>query len=80
MRKKIAIIITKLELGGAQQTALHLAGNLDRENLDIRKTWKENLDIHCLFSLFHFYSYMISEGNLDIHYLFSFLSLPHFGF
>ena len=35
MRKKIAIIITKLELGGAQQTALHLAGNLDRVKYEV---------------------------------------------
>jgi len=35
MRKKIAIIITKLELGGAQQTALHLVGNLNREKYEV---------------------------------------------
>jgi glycosyltransferase involved in cell wall biosynthesis len=35
MEKKIAIIITKLELGGAQQTALYLAEHLDRDKYEV---------------------------------------------
>jgi glycosyltransferase involved in cell wall biosynthesis len=34
-KKKIAIIITKLELGGAQQTALYLARHLDRKKYEV---------------------------------------------
>jgi len=35
MKKKIALIITKLELGGAQQTALYLSSNLDRNKYEV---------------------------------------------
>jgi UDP-N-acetylglucosamine:LPS N-acetylglucosamine transferase len=35
MRKRIAIIITKLELGGAQQTALYLAHHLNRQKYEV---------------------------------------------
>ena len=35
MKKRIAIVITKLELGGAQQIALFLAENLDRKKFEV---------------------------------------------
>ncbi len=35
MKKKIAIIITKLELGGAQKIALSLCKNINKDNFDI---------------------------------------------
>ena len=63
MKKRIAIIITRLDLGGAQQTALYLARHLNREKYDV----------HLIAGAGGYYDeYARSIPNLHLHLMKSF--------